>query len=255
MAKQKTTAKSGITTPKGFRAAGATCGIKVSGKPDLTIIVADAPCAAAAMFTTNKVPSSSVIISKRHLRSGRIRAIVCNSGNANSSTGPKGLANAVGMCSLLAAQVGCRVAEVIPGSTGIIGHQLPMDKIARGIAQASGRLSRGASADAAAAVGIMTTDLTPKTAQLAIRLGGKRVVLAGICKGSGMIAPNLATMLVYLTTDAAISPAMLKAALRSAAIASFNRISVDQHTSPSDTVLVLASGGGEPHDQQGRQGF
>jgi glutamate N-acetyltransferase/amino-acid N-acetyltransferase len=234
--------KLGVTSPRGFVAAGGTCGIKASGNPDLTLIVADRPCSAAAVYTVNRMPSAPVVVGRRHLRSGVARAIICNSGNANASTGKQGERDAVEMCRLVAQHIGCDAREVIPSSTGIIGHVLPMEKIGRGIASLCGRLSRGKSADAAAARGIMTTDLVPKTASATLRLGGRSVTLAGIAKGSGMIAPNMATMLAFLTTDAAIAPAMLKAALQRAAAKSFNRISVDQHTSPSDTCAILASG-------------
>jgi glutamate N-acetyltransferase/amino-acid N-acetyltransferase len=232
----------GITAPRGFLAAGGTCGIKASGNPDLTLIVADRPCAAAGAFTTNLMPGAPVIVGRRHLKRGTARAMVCNSGNANASTGAEGEANAIEMCRLVAKAIGCDPHEVLPSSTGIIGRQLPMEKITRGIATLANRVERGRAADAAAARGIMTTDLVPKSAHRTLRLGDKRVQLAGICKGSGMIAPNMATMLAFITTDAAISPGMLRKAIVAASGGSFNRISVDQHTSPSDTVLVLASG-------------
>jgi glutamate N-acetyltransferase/amino-acid N-acetyltransferase len=232
----------GITAPKGFRAAGGTCGIKVSGNPDLTLIVADGPCAAAGVFTRNKVAGAPVIVNRRHLKRGRARAIVCNSGNSNSATGQQGIDNAIEMARMVARPLGFDPHEVLMNSTGVIGRQLPMDKIGRGIATLVNRLDRGPKADADAARGIMTTDLVPKSAHRSLRIGGKIIQLAGICKGSGMIAPNMATMLAFLTTDAAISPATLQKALSAASAASFNRISVDQHTSPSDTVLILASG-------------
>ncbi|MCX5661546.1 MAG: bifunctional glutamate N-acetyltransferase/amino-acid acetyltransferase ArgJ [Planctomycetota bacterium] len=242
----KTKTPPGITSPKGFRAAGGTCGIKASGKPDLTLILADAPCVAAAVFTVSRMPGPPVQVGRRHLRSGQnsanIRAIICNSGNANASTGKQGLDDAITMCRLVAAETGCEPGQVLPSSTGIIGRPLPMAKIAQGIGDLAQRLDRGPKADAAAARGIMTTDLVPKGAHRTLRLGGKTVTLAGICKGSGMIAPNMATMLAFVTTDAAIAPAALRKALTAATGASFNRISVDQHCSPSDTLAILASG-------------
>lgn len=236
-----------VTFPKGFRAAGTTCGIKPSGKPDMTLILADRPCAAAAVFTKNRLPGAPVIAGKRHLRDGTAQAIVVNSGCANDATGQEGVDNAIQTCRLLAGLLADRgihlhPRDVVPSSTGVIGPQLPMDKVARGVYQLVTGLSRGPQADADAARGIMTTDLTPKAAHKTFKLAGKTVRLGGIAKGSGMIAPNMATMLVFLTTDADVSPAMLKLALRQAADASFNRISVDQHTSPSDTVALLASG-------------
>lgn len=188
-----------------------------------------------------------MIAGKRHLRNGCAQAIVINSGIANDATGQEGVDNALSTCKLVTqelAGVGISIQhrDVVPSSTGVIGPQLPMDKIARGVSQLVKKLARGPKADADAARGIMTTDLTPKSANASLKLGDKTVRLGGIAKGSGMIAPNMATMLVFLTTDAAISPAMLKLALREATAVSFNRISVDQHTSPSDTVAVLASG-------------
>ncbi len=242
-----------VTFPKGFRAAGTTCGIKPSGKPDMALILADRPCAAAAVFTKNRLPGAPVIAGKRHLRNGCAQAIVINSGIANDATGQEGVDNAIATCKLLAQQLADQgtpgtpgtpipFRDIVPSSTGLIGPQLPMDKIARGITQLVKKLARNPKADADAARGIMTTDLTPKSANASLKLNNKTIRLGGIAKGSGMIAPNLATMLVFITTDAAITPPMLKLALRKAAAVSFNRISVDQHTSPSDTVAILASG-------------
>ncbi len=245
MAKRKSTVRrtvQGITTPRGFRAAGGTCGIKASGRPDLTLIVADEPCVAAGVFTTSRTPSAPVLVGRAHLRRGKARAIICNSGNANASTGEQGLRDAEAMCRLVAERIGCDVREVLPSSTGIIGVPLPMDRIERGVEMLVPQLAVGPEADQAAAAGIMTTDLVPKSAFRSLQLGGVTVQLAGIAKGSGMIAPNMATMLAFITTDVAISGPMLRQALRQAAQGSFNRISVDQHTSPSDTVLALASG-------------
>lgn len=233
-----------ITTSRGFTAAGGTCGIKASGKPDLMLIVADVPCSAAGVFTTNKIAGAPVIVNKRHLRAtaGGARAIVCNSGISNSATGEQGLRDAEAMCQAVAEQIRCSRKAVMVSSTGVIGRPLPMQKIVPGIAALHARLGRGAKADAAAATAIVTTDLVTKSASRRLDLGGKTVHLGGIAKGSGMIAPNMATMLVFITTDCAIAPGPLRAALREAALGSFNRISVDEHTSPSDTVLVLASG-------------
>ena len=237
----------GITTPKGFRAAGGTCGIKASGKPDLMVILADHPCSAAGMFTTNKIAGAPVIVGRRHIRGGRAQAIIANSGRANVCTGERGINDAIEMCRLVAkhapADVGpVQPGHVMPNSTGVIGQYLPMEKIRTGIAALMPTVSRGPTADAAAARAIMTTDLVPKTAHRKITLGGKPVHLAGIAKGSGMIQPNMATMFAFMTTDAAIAPGALKTALRDAVNVSFNRLSVDHDTSTSDTALVLASG-------------
>jgi glutamate N-acetyltransferase/amino-acid N-acetyltransferase len=238
-----------ITLPSGFRAAGGTCGIKPSGKPDLTLIVADQLCSAAALFTQNRIPGAPVIVGKKHLAAtqGQARAVLVNSGIANDATGQEGIDNAEQTAALLAQAISTgeqsiSAEQVIPSSTGLIGPQIPVDKIADGIKQLVPKLARGAEADAAAAGGIMTTDLVPKQANRQIELDGKTVTLGGIAKGSGMIAPNLATMLVFITTDADVSAEVLQPMLKRACEISFNRISVDQHTSPSDTVLCLASG-------------
>jgi len=237
-----------ITLPKGFRAAGTTCGIKPSGRPDMALIVADRPCAAAAVFTKNRLPGAPVIAGKRHLRDGRAQAIVINAGVANDATGQEGIDNAITTCKLVTEQLAERhgiklkYRDVVPSSTGVIGPQLPMDKITRGVTNLVKKLARGPKPDRDASLGIMTTDLVPKPGNATVKLGNKTVRLGGIAKGSGMISPNLATMLVFITTDVAISPVMLKLALKQATAASFNRISVDQHTSPSDTVAILASG-------------
>lgn len=238
----KTVSNASITRPKGFRAAAGTCGIKASGKPDLALIVADRTCAAAGMFTRNKILGAPVIVGKRHLRNGKARAIVCNSGNSNVATGQRGIDDALAMCRAAAEAIGCDPREVLPCSTGIIGRPLPMQKITPGIASLVPRLGRGAEVDTATAQAILTTDLVRKTATRTVTLGGKRVTLGGICKGSGMIAPNLATMFAFITTDADIAPGSLKAALKAAVESSFNRVTVDTDTSTSDAVLLLAGG-------------
>ena len=243
----------GITTPKGFYAAATTAGIKPSGLPDLTAIVADRPCRAAGVFTKSRTVGAPVIVNKRHLRGGKASAVVVNSGNANASTGKLGEANAITMCRLLAEAVAAhgpgtlkktplQPRDVLVASTGIIGRQLPMDKIETGIHALAEKLARSDQANAEAARAIITTDLVIKHAYRKLTIAGKTVHLAGICKGSGMIAPNMGTMLAFMTTDADITGSLLNEALQSAAAASFNRISVDQHTSPSDMALVLASG-------------
>lgn len=237
----------GITAPLGFVAAGGAFGIKRTGKPDLMLLAGRELCAAAAMFTTNRLQSAPVRVSRRHLQTSRgwVRAVVCNSGNANASTGRAGLRDAQSMCRRVAKLLGCRTDQVLVCSTGIIGRPMPMDKVLRGIEVLARRLDRGAEADRAAAAAILTTDRVPKTAYRRVRIGGATVQLAGVAKGSGMIAPNLATMLAFLTTDLAIQPRLLRLALKQAVRQSFNRISVDQHTSPSDTVILLASGKAE----------
>ena len=234
-----------VTLPKGFHAAGGTCGIKASGKPDLAIIAADAPCAAAGMFTRNRVLGAPVIVAKRHLgpkQHGPARAIVCNSGNSNVATGQAGIDDAIAMCRAAAEALGCDPGEVLPCSTGIIGRPLPMGKIVPGIAEQAARLHRSPDVDREVATAILTTDLTTKAATRTVKLDGTTLRLGGVCKGSGMIAPSLATMLAFITTDAEIAPAVLHAALQEAVRASFNRVTVDTDTSTSDAVLVLASG-------------
>jgi len=242
--------KHSLTAPSGFRAAAATAGIKASGKPDLALIAADGPCAAAGVFTTNRVLGAPVIIGKDHLRGGSARAILCNSGNSNVATGPRGLADARAMCAAAAAALGCRPADVLPASTGIIGRALPINKITGAVPALAESLAAGPRADAAAAQAILTTDLIAKSAVRTFRSGKRTVTLGGIAKGSGMIAPSMATMLGFITTDAAISPPQLRSALKHAAAASFNRISVDTDTSTSDTVYLLANGaaGARPID-------
>ena len=244
MAKTRTTHSRSITAPKGFRAAGGTCGIKTSRRPDLALIVADAPCRATAVFTTNQVAGAPVIIGREHIRSGRVQAIVCNSGIANVATGKRGLADARRMCRAVANAIGCRPEHVLPNSTGVIGEPLPITKIVAGIDKLAGKLAGGPDADAAAARAIMTTDKNPKAALRRVRIGGRIVRIGGIAKGAGMIAPNMATMLAFITTDADIVLPRLRAALREAvnADASFNRLSIDSDTSTSDTVTLMASG-------------
>lgn len=242
-----TTTVGGVTAPRGFYAAGTTCGIKDSGRPDMAMIVSDRPCSAAGVFTKNRLPGAPVIVCKRHLRDGGARAIVVNSGVANDATGAEGIANAIQTCRLTAEVLdhvghGLNLRDILPSSTGVIGPQLPMDKIAHGVTAMAHQLGRSRRHDRAAAQGIMTTDLVPKQSARALRLGRRTIHLGGIAKGSGMIAPNMATMLVFLTTDATISPALLRQVLRAAVATSFNRISIDQHTSPSDMALLLANG-------------
>ncbi len=231
-----------MTLPRGFRAAGATCGLKPSGEPDLALIVSDLPCVSAGMTTQSKCPGATVEVARGHLRRSDGCAIVCNSGIANVATGKTGRVNAVAMTDQVADLIGCRRTQVLPASTGLIGERLPMDKIGRGLATVAAKLGRGSNADIEAALAILTTDLVAKTAFRRIHLSGKSITLAGIAKGSGMISPNMATMLAFITTDAAVSPAALGVALRQAVGQSFNRISIDDDTSTSDSVFVLANG-------------
>lgn len=237
----------------GFRFAGVACGIKESGRKDLALIVSDGPAAAAALFTKNRIKSPSVTVGAQHVRRGQLRAVVVNSGNANACTGPGGLRDAQAMCAETAGHMGIDARQVLPSSTGIIGVPLPMDKIRRGIAAAAAALSPDAFQDAAHAV--MTTDNGPKTATASCRIGGRTVRVAGIVKGAGMIAPNMATMLCYVLTDAAVAPGALRPMLRRAADGTFHAITVDGDTSTNDTVLCLANGvAGNPRITRGGEG-
>lgn len=231
--------RSTIPTVPGFRSAGVRAGIKTRG-PDVALIVSDAPAAAAGVFTRSTVVGAPVTISRERVRSGRARAIVANAGCSNVAMGARGLRDARTMTALAARAIDCKPDEVLVASTGVIGHPLPMAKIEVGVAAAARALRADGLANAARA--ILTTDLTPKCVTLKARIDGRSVTLAGIAKGSGMIEPNLATMLSFLITDAAIAPALLRKLLRAAADESFNRVTVDGETSTSDTVLLLANG-------------
>ena len=231
-----------ITLPKGFLAAGVKAGIKASGREDVALIVADAPAAAALMTTSNQIVGAPVLWSRKVLPKGRgrIRGIVINSGNSNVCTGTRGEKDAAAMAAQAAGLVGASVDEMLVASTGIIGHHLPMAKVRRGIASAAKALGRRN--DSAVVRAIMTTDLREKTAVVQIRIGGETVTLAGIVKGSGMIAPCMATMIAVITTDAKTSPALLQRAFKPAVEAGFNAVTVDTDQSTSDTAVVMASG-------------
>jgi glutamate N-acetyltransferase/amino-acid N-acetyltransferase len=230
----------GVTAPRGYRAAGVHCGVKKL-KKDLCLLVSDAPAAAAAVLTTNIVQAAPVVVVRQQLLTGpSFRAIVVNSGNANACTGERGLTDAWAMTAAAARALGVENREVLVSSTGVIGQFLPMDRILDGITLAARNLSRAAGGDAAEA--IMTTDTFVKEAAVRCELGGKTVTVGGMAKGSGMIAPNMATMLAFVTTDAAITPPLLRAALAQATGRSFNRISVDGDMSTNDMAAVLANG-------------
>ncbi len=231
-----------ITGPRGFLAAGVACGIKVSGKQDLGMIVCPTGAKAAAVFTTNKVVSAAVTVCREHTRTAEIAAVVVNSGNANTCTGKKGLANAAAMCKQTAAGIDAEARQVLVASTGIIGHALPMDKVRVGIDRAVEGLSASAEAGLDFAQAIMTTDTRPKQAVQRIKIGGKVVTIAGTVKGAGMIGPNMATTLCFITTDAAVSKSLLGKALKGAIGDSLNKLTVDGHQSTNDTAIILASG-------------
>jgi glutamate N-acetyltransferase/amino-acid N-acetyltransferase len=232
-------AAAGVTAPRGFRAAAVASGIKPD-RLDLALLVADAPCAAAAVFTTNRAQAAPVVVSREHLASGRARAVVVNAGCANAATGAQGLADARETAALVAASLGCAAGEVVVASTGVIGVPLPMEKLRAGVPAAASALSRDGGPDAARA--IMTTDTRDKRTLVETSVGGVPVRVGAMAKGAGMIAPRMATMLAFFTTDAAVEPALLADALRHAVGASLNRITVDGDTSTNDMAVVLASG-------------
>jgi len=231
-----------ITAPAGFTAAGVACGLKASGRPDLAILAAERDASAAILTTTNQVVGAPVLWCRRVLPRGygRIRGLVINSGCSNVCTGKAGLRDAEAMARAVARRLGCRPYGVLVASTGVIGRRLQMDKIRAGIEQAAGRLGRRGDADVVRAM--MTTDLREKSAVVHTALGGKDVTLGGVIKGSGMIAPSLATMICAVTTDAAVAPHALHQALREAAATTLQAVTVDSDTSTSDTVCVLAGG-------------
>jgi len=231
----------GVCAAKGFKASGIHVGVKTSNtdKKDLALIAADRDCSAAAVYTKNIVKAAPLLVTKEHLSNGRARVVVVNSGNANACA-PNGEENARRMCRSVAAELGLSESDVIVASTGVIGQKLPVEVIENGAAELISKLSYDGSQDAAAA--IMTTDLTMKELAVEISIGGKPVRIGGIAKGSGMIHPNMGTMLAFLTTDCAISPDMIGKALIDATNVSFNRISVDGDTSTNDMLSLLASG-------------
>jgi glutamate N-acetyltransferase / amino-acid N-acetyltransferase len=238
MSKKVETIDWSVTKPRGFLAGTARAGLKKAGE-DFALIVSERPAIAAAVFTTNLVQAAPVLISQEHLRYRTHRAIVVNSGGANACTGEAGLADSRRTAALVAAQIGCQPEEVLVSSTGVIGQRLDMQKIEAGVQSATMQLSREAGSRVAEA--IMTTDTRPKRADKTFKLGGKTITIAGVAKGAGMIHPNMATMLSFLTTDAAISKAALKAALKLAVRKTFNRLSVDGDTSTNDTLAILAN--------------
>lgn len=237
---QITPLSGGVCAPEGFTAAGIHCGLaKKADKKDLALIVSDRPCSAAAMYTTNKVQAAPIRINKAHLANGTAQAVLCNSGNANACNAD-GDEVAAEMCRLAAEALKLSPCDVLVASTGVIGQPLPVEKIAGAIAPLAEGLSPQGSAHAAHA--IMTTDLVKKEIAVSVSLGDTVCRIGGIAKGSGMIHPNMATMLAFLTTDAAISPELLEQALRLVVPDTFNMVSVDGDTSTNDMVCVLANG-------------
>ncbi len=241
-----------VTAAKGFLAAGVRCGIKKSGKPDLALLVCPTGAKAAAVFTTNRITSAAVQVSKEHIKSPKIYAVVVNSGNANACTGQQGIKNAVTMCAKTALfeprVTSHEPRNVLVASTGIIGRQLPIKKVIAGISKAAEQLSSSAKAGLDFAKAIMTTDTKPKQAVRRFTIESRatsdepRITIAGAVKGAGMIAPNMATTLCFITTDVAISKPLLSRALKTAIDNSLNRLTVDGHQSTNDTAIILASG-------------
>ncbi|MBE6821657.1 bifunctional glutamate N-acetyltransferase/amino-acid acetyltransferase ArgJ [Caproiciproducens sp. LBM24188] len=240
----------GVTAAKGFSASGIYCGIrKNKSKPDLALIYSDVVCSAAAVYTQNLVKGAPILVTKRNLENGTAKAVICNSGNANTCNAD-GEQKAWAMCQLTAKELGIAPQNVIVASTGVIGQVLPLEPIQNALPALVKALSPTGSADAAKA--IMTTDTELKNLSVELEIGGKPVRIGGIAKGSGMIHPNMATMLCFLTTDAAVSPAVLNCALHEAVRDSFNMISVDGDTSTNDMTCILASGlAGNPEIKEG----
>jgi glutamate N-acetyltransferase/amino-acid N-acetyltransferase len=230
----------GITAPQGFRAAGIHCGIKKPGLLDLALVVSEQSGPIAGVFTRNQVVAAPVTVDRLHLRQGIGRAILVNSGNANACTGARGLAAAKKTATVVARHLRIPAHHVFIGSTGVIGRALPVNRIVKGIPQLLSQLSDRGGLDAARA--IMTTDLRPKSIVLQDSIGSRLITIGGMAKGSGMIHPNMATMLAYFTTDTSITRSALQQALSLAINESFNCISVDGDTSTNDTVLCLANG-------------
>ena len=233
-------AKAGVTFPQGFKAAGVKAGIKKSGNLDLAVIYTEQEAAVAGTFTQNAVAAAPVYVSKKVVKTGTAHAITANAGCANACTGAQGMKDAEAMAALTAAALGCQADDVLVASTGVIGVNLPMDKMAAGIKKAAAELSADGSQNAGNA--IITTDTYSKACSTEIELGGKKVRFGAIAKGSGMIQPNMATMLCFITTDAAIESSLLQTALSDIVEQSFNMISIDGDMSTNDMAIVMANG-------------
>lgn len=231
-----------ITAAKGFLAAGVASGVKRSGKLDLGVISCPQGATAAVVFTTNKIVSAAVDVCRENVKSKKVFGVVVNSGNANACTGSRGFKNAALMCGRLGSELGTQADKVLIASTGIIGEQLDVEKVTAGITAASAKLSASSRAGLNFAKAIMTTDTKPKQAVRQIKLSGKDVVIAGTSKGAGMVGPNIATTICVITTDIAISKALLGKALKNAIGESLNKLTVDGHQSTNDTAMILASG-------------
>ncbi len=233
------TIEGGVCAPRGFRANGVHCGIRKNKiKKDLALIVANKKCAAACVYTTNLVKGAPILVTKKHVADGFAQAVIVNSGNANTCN-QNGVEIAEEMCALVERYTGIKVDDVVVASTGVIGQTLSIDPIAGGMDELVKGLGNNSSA---AAEAIMTTDTVKKELSYSFSLGGKECRIGAICKGVGMICPNMATMLMFITTDVAISPAMLQKAISADVKDSLNMLSVDRDTSTNDTLCILASG-------------
>ncbi len=230
-----------VTSPKGFKAAGVVGGVKPSNttKRDIMMIASDIPCTAAAVFTKNLVKSSAIEVTKKNISNGIAQAVIANSGNANTCNAD-GIEKAERMCELAAENLGIDKNDVIVASTGVIGQILPIEPFERAVPEIAALMSENGGTDAAEA--IMTTDTVKKEAAVSVEIGGKNVTIGAVAKGSGMIHINMGTMLSFVTTDAAISSEMLRAALCEAVEVSYNMVSVDGDTSTNDTLAILANG-------------
>jgi glutamate N-acetyltransferase / amino-acid N-acetyltransferase len=233
------TLSGGVTAAEGFVAGGVVCGVRNSGRRDLGLLFSEHECASAAVFTRNAVKGAPLLVTREAIESGDVRAVVANSGYANAATGQKGLEDACEMRALAAEALGVEAREVAVASTGVIGEHLPMAKISAGIEGAAAGLGRDGAGFAEA---ILTTDTRTKEAAVRVEVGGKRVTVGGTAKGSGMIHPNMGTMLAFMTTDAAVEKECLQETLSAATDRSFNRVTVDGDTSPSDMAVLLANG-------------
>lgn len=234
----------GVCAPEAFLAAGVSCGIKEDARPDLALVYSELPAIAAGVFTSNTLRAAPVVVASERVTRRLVRAIVVNSGNANSMTGDRGLDDALTMAKVVEESLSIPEGQALVASTGPIGEYLPMDRVRRGIEQAAGELSSGGNTDAAKA--IMTTDTYPKELAVEMEISGKTVRLGAMAKGSGMMHPHLATMIVVITTDMSIDPDLMQRWLEQAVEWSFNRISVDGDQSTNDAVLMLANGAAFP---------
>lgn len=232
----------GVTYPAGFKASGIHCGLrKNKSKKDLALILADKPCNTAAIYTTNKVFGAPITVTREHLKNGIAQAVIVNSGNANTCN-PDGVEKANKMCEALASHIGINVDDVVVASTGVIGMPLPLEPIVNGIPALVDALGKTPEDGYSAAAAIMTTDTRLKQIAAEAEIGGAKIKIGGMAKGSGMIQPNMATMLSFITTDALISSDVLQIILKRVADRTFNMISVDGDTSTNDTLCIMASG-------------